>query len=101
MTKEEYNTYMREYRAKNKDKIKEITKRSYEKNKEKRNENNRKYYQKLKTEGKLTYYQKNIESQRKYRRNLYKRKIEKLKEQGIINPSYALKGGKVKYGNNK
>lgn len=101
MTKEEYNAYMRKYRAKNKDKIKEIAKRSYENNKEKRFESNRKYYHKLKAEGKLNYYQKNIKSQREYRRELYKRKINELKEQGIINPSYVLRGGKPKYANNK
>lgn len=48
MTKEEKNAYMRQYRLKNKAKIKQIRKKNYEKHKENNKAANREYYYKNK-----------------------------------------------------
>lgn len=87
MTKEERRIYMEEYRKNNRDRIKELNKKSYDKNKVERNAEKRKYYKDNKEELKekhKEYKEKNrsnyLSYQKQYREN-NKEKIKTLQQQ--------------------
>ena len=71
---------LKEYKQKNKEKIKEQNKKYKQKNKQKLKEYNKKWYQKNKEQNK-EYYQKNKEQKKEYSTEYYKKNKEKIKAQ--------------------
>ena len=74
--------WTKEYRLKNKEKLKEKNKEHSEKNKEKRNETSKEYYEKNK-EKVREYSKKNKEKIKEYQREYIEKNKEKIKEYKI------------------
>lgn len=107
--------YWKEWRKNNKEKIKKSNKRYYEKNKEKLNEKAMQWYREHQ-EWQKEYYEKNkekiYESNKKWREknkdkfaklcnDSRKRRVEKMKADGIINPWGVInKGEEPRYASN-
>ena len=116
MTKEEKRKYMREYKKKNPEKIKAMRKRYYEKHKEQQKEYQKKWNEKNKErlkEIRHNYYlnhkeemlkqnrewcRKNSAKKVEYVKLSRRRRVERLKAEGCINPwNVVSRGVKPKY----
>lgn len=86
------------------EKQREYSRRYYEKHKDKMKEYNKNYMKKWRAEHlqeyneyQNKYYHKNSSSLKEYNNNWRKKKVEQLREQGVMNPWEALNGKEPRY----